>query len=190
MGSKPKQEDYKPSEAEKAEARVAAEKASHFNKNYAGLNVSELQDSFSDDISNLARGRGNADVMQGLTSNLNYGQTQNAGDYAANLSGAYQGTLGKASAGALDVQNKRGAAGVGVAQGQSATSANTSSLLTNIGTNRVLEKAKNKQMLKNARSAALGKIAMSGVDQGISQFGSAGAQETFSKFKDGLKEYS
>lgn len=184
MGSKPKKEEYKASEAEKTEARVAGQKARHFRDNYAPLNAMELRDSMSSDVLNLARGRGNADTMQALTSGLNYGQTQNAGDYVADLSGAYQSTLGNASAGAMDVQNKRGAAAVGAAQGQSATTANASSLLTNIGNNRVLEKAKNKQMLRNARTNAAMKIGGAALDKGM------GDNETWAKFKDAYKEYS
>jgi hypothetical protein len=182
MGSKPKKEEYKPSEAEKNESRIAAAKASHFNKNYAPLNEMELKDSLSDDISNLARGRGNADVMQGLTSNLNYGQTQQAGDYVEGLSSAYQGTLGKASSGALDIQNKRGTAAIGSAQGQSATSADAMSTLTNIGTNRTLADAKNKQMLKNARLSAAMKVGGAALDKGMGD-----KNESWNKFKDYYK---
>ena len=181
MGSKPKKEEYKASEAEKTESRIAAAKASHFNKNYAPLNEMELKDSLSDDISNLARGRGNADVMQGLTSNLNYGQTQQAGDYVEGLSSAYQGTLGKASSGALDIQNKRGTAAIGSAQGQSATSADAMSTLTNIGTNRTLADAKNKQMLKNARLSAAMKVGGAALDKGM------GDNKNWAKFKDYYK---
>ena len=50
MSSKPKAQDYKASEAEKTEAKVAAQKAMFFNKNYAPLNVMELRDSLSNDI--------------------------------------------------------------------------------------------------------------------------------------------
>ena len=55
---RPKQQDYKASEAEKTEARIAAQKAEFFNKNYAPLNAAELRDSMTDDIKNLARARG------------------------------------------------------------------------------------------------------------------------------------
>ena len=158
MASKPKKQDYKPSAAEQAEARISAERAEFFNQNYAHLIAMELRASLTDDIKNLARGRGNADVMQGLTSNPNYQMTQQAGDYAKDLSGAFQSTLGQATAGAKDIQNKRAAAAVGSAQGQSAASANSMSLLTNIGTNRVLDKAKNKLLTKQAKLDAGMKI--------------------------------
>lgn len=167
MGSKPKKQDYKASAAEQAESKIAAQKAEFFNKHYAQLNANELRDSLTGDIKNLARGRGNADVMQGLTSKPSYAATQDAGGVARDLSGAYQSTLGQAGAGALDVQNKRGAAAVGSAQGQSADSAGAMSLLTNIGTNRVLDKAKNNELLRQSR-----------LDAGLKIAGAAG-QKTF-----------
>lgn len=172
MSSSPDQQDYEASEAEKTEAKVGAEKAQHFNANYAPLNVAELKDSMSDDIRTMARARGNADVMQGLTSGMTYNRTQNAGDYASSLSNAYQGTMGQATASALDIQNKRGTAGVGVAQGQSAQSAKAGSLLTDLGTNRTLDAAKNKLLVENARLQAAGKLV-------------SGALEGASKDKDG-----
>jgi hypothetical protein len=164
MSSSPDPQEYEATEAEKTEARVGAEKAQHFNANYAPLNVDELNDSMSDDVKNLARGRGNADVMQGLTSGLTYARTQNAGDYASTLSNAYQGTLGQATTAALDIQNKRGAAGVGVAQGQTAQSAKAGSVLTDLGTNRTLDRAKNKLLVDNAKLQAAGKLVSGALD--------------------------
>jgi len=169
MGSKPKQSDYKASEAEKTEARVGAQKAEFFNQTYQPLNVAELKDSLTDDIKNIARRRSNADVMQGLTANPNYSQTQNAGQVAADLSGAYQGQLGKAGAGALQIQNTRGAAAVGVAQGQSADAGSALSTLTNIGTSRALTRAKNNELMRQARLDAGMKIAGAAADK---KFGS------------------
>ena len=169
MGSKPKQSDYKASEAEKTEARVGAQKAEFFNQTYQPLNVAELKDSLTDDIKNIARRRGNADVMQGLTAKPNFRQTQNAGQVAADLSGAYQGQLGKAGAGALQIQNTRGAAAIGVAQGQSADSGSALSTLTNIGTSRALTRAKNNELMRQARLDAGLKIAGAAADK---KFGS------------------
>lgn len=186
MGSKPKQKDYKASAAEQTESRIAAEKAEFFNANYNPLNVAELKDSLTDDIKNLARGRGNADTMQALTSNPSYAATQDAGGVASDLSGGYQATLGGATSGALDIQNKRATAAVGAAQGQAATSASAQSLLTGIGTNRTLEKAKNNELLRGAKLDAAMKIA-SGAADGYS------AKNPNSKFATGwnkLKDYS
>ena len=185
MGSKPKKQDYKASAAEQTESRIAADKAEFFNQNYAPLNAMELRDSLTDDIKNLARGRGNADVMQGLTSTPSYAATQDAGGVARDLSGAYQSTLGQATGGALDVQNKRSTAAVGSAQGQSAASADAMSLLTNIGTNRVLEKAKNNELLRGARFDAGMKVAGAGMDKAFG--GKGGAWDKFFEAYDKYK---
>lgn len=186
MGSKPKK--TRASAAEKMEAKVAAQKAEFFAQNYAPLNVAELKDSLSDDISNLARGRGNADVMQGLTSTPTYAATQNAGDVVADLTGAYQSTLGGATSGALDIQNKRGSAAVGSAQGQSAATAQASSLLTNIGTNRALDKAKNKQLLRQAKIDAVMKVAGAAGDK---KFGAKPGEKptAWDKMREGIEKY-
>lgn len=186
MSSSPDPQEYEASEAEKMEAKIGAQKAQHFNANYAPLNVDELKDSMSDDIKNLARGRGNADVMQGLTSGLTYARTQNAGDYASNLSNAYQGTLGQATTAALDIQNKRGAAGVGVAQGQTAQSAKAGSVLTDLGTNRTLDRAKNKLLVDNAKLQAAGKLVSGALD---GKYGEGGSNESefYMNFKDAYK---
>ena len=184
MGSKPKKSEYKASEAEKTEARVAAQKAEFFNENYAPLNVEELKDSLSDDIKTLARGRGNADVMQSLTSTPSYAATQDAGGVARDLSGAYQATLGDTTAKALDIQNKRGTAAVGSSQGQSAASASAQSLLTGIGTNRTLDKAKNNELLRGAKFDAAVKIASAGADKMLPKNGK------WAQFKNAYKEYS
>ena len=186
MGSKPKQSDYEASEAEKTEARVGAQKAEFFNQTYQPLNVAELKDSLTDDIKNIARRRGNADVMQGLTSKLNYGQTQKAGQVAADLSGAYQGQLGKAGEGALKIQNTRGSAAVGVAQGQSADAGSALSTLTNIGTSRALTRAKNNELMRQARLDAGMKIAGAAADK---KFGS-GNENNPNKWDDFRNAYN
>ena len=186
MGSKPKQSDYKASEAEKTEARVGAQKAEFFNQTYQPLNVAELKDSLTDDIKNIARRRSNADVMQGLTAKPNYSQTQNAGQVAADLSGAYQGQLGKAGAGALQIQNTRGSAAVGVAQGQSADAGSALSTLTNIGTSRALTRAKNNELMRQARLDAGMKIAGAAADK---KFGS-GKENEPNKWDDFRNAYN
>ena len=188
MGSKPKEKDYKPSAAEQTESKIAAQKSEFFNANYNPLNVAELKDSLTDDIKNLARGRGNADTMQALTSNPSYAATQDAGGVASDLSGAYQATLGGATSGALDIQNKRATAAVGAAQGQTASSASAQSLLTGIGTNRTLEKAKNNELLRGAKFDAAMKIAGAGGDK---LFGAKPGADptTWDKMREAAEKY-
>ena len=159
MGSKPKQSDYKASPAEIESAKVGAEKAEFFERNYQPLNVAELKDSLSDDVTNLARGRANADVMQALTSAPTYQRAQNAGQFSQDFAQAYQGQLGKATAGAETLRNNRAAAAVGVAQGQSASSGTARSALASIGTSRQLDRAKNNALVKAAKIDAGMRIA-------------------------------
>mgnify|MGYP006129408355 FL=1 len=188
MGSKPKKQDYKASAAEQSEARIGAQKAEFFFENYAPLNAAELNNSLSDDIKNLALGRGNADVMQGLTSKPTYAATQDAGGVASDLSGAYQATLGGATAGALDIQNKRGAAAVGASQKQSAVSASAGSLLTDIGTNRALDKAKNNELLRGAKLDAAMKVAGAGMDKMFP--GTDKKPSLWKQYREAYKEHS
>ena len=123
--------------------------------------------------------------MQTLTSKPTYAATQDAGGVASDLSGAYQATLGGAAAGALDIQNQRGAAAVASAQGQSATSASAGGLLTDIGTNRALDKAKNNELLRAAKLDAAMKVATAGADK-YAEVSSKG--NTDSKFAKGWKK--
>ena len=165
MSSKPKKSEYKASAAERTEARISAQKAEFFNANYQPLNVAELKDSLTDDIKNIARGRGNADTMQALTSKTSYADTQAGGEVAASLSSGYQGQMGRATSAAKDIQNKRSASAIGVAQGQSADASKAQSALTQIGTGRQLDNAKNKQLLREARQSAGMKVAGAGAEK-------------------------
>ena len=163
MGSKPKKSDYEASPAEIQTANIGAQKAEFFERNYQPLNVAELKDALSDDVTNLARSRANADVMQSLTSAPTFRQTQNAGQFSRDFSQAYQGQLGKATAGAETLQNQRAAAAVGVAQGQSAVSGTARSALADIGTSRQLDRARNNALVRAAK-----------VDAGLRIAGAAG----------------
>lgn len=187
MGSKPKKSDFKASPAEQQQARVAAEKADFFDRVYQPLNVAELKDSLTEDITNLARGRANADVMQALTAQPTYRQTQNAGGFASDFSKAYQGQLGKATAGAEQLQNERAAAAVGVAQGQSAASGTARSALANIGTSRQLDRARNNALVQAAKVDAGMRIAGAAADK---KFGAADgeAPNDWDRMRSALKK--
>ena len=107
---------------------------------------------------------------------------------AADLSGAYQGQLGKAGAGALEIQNTRAGAAVGVAQGQSADSGSALSKLTNIGVSRGLNKAKNNELLRQARLDAGMKVAGAGADKLAAVFKGGKYKGAWKEFRDAYKE--
>jgi|TARA_B110000444_G_scaffold260900_1_gene309833 hypothetical protein len=195
MCGKPKKSDYKASKAEQMESKVAGQKAEFFNKNYQPLNVAELKDALSEDITNIARGRANAETMQGLTSNMSYQGTQNAGNLGSDLARSYQSELGGATAGAEKLQNMRLSGAVGTAQGQQADSSRAMSALTNIGTSEVLNKAKNNELLRAARFSAGMKVAGAGFDK---KFGAkrdkdgkpTGEPTAWDGFRDAVRAYS
>lgn len=159
MGSKPKKSDYKPSKAEQMSAEVAAKRAQRFRSVYAPLNLQQLKDDLSDDIKNISRGRGNADVMQGLTSAPSYAGTQSLGESVSDLTQAYQGQLGAATAAAENLQNKRVAGGIGISQGQQADASQARTALANIGNSEVLASAKRNALTRAAKLNAAAKIA-------------------------------
>ena len=75
MGSKPKQQDYEASEAEKASASVAMAEYQYFKQRYDPLLRQMRDKSMSEDIGSTLRGRANADTMQALTSQPSYQAT-------------------------------------------------------------------------------------------------------------------
>ena len=72
MSSKPKQQDYQASEAEKTQASVAKAEKDYFNQTYAPL-LREMRDkASSEDLGSVARGVAGADTMQALTGRANF----------------------------------------------------------------------------------------------------------------------
>ena len=64
MGSKPKKQDYEPSDAERASASVAMAEYQYFKDKYDPLLQQARDESMSDDSVSKLRGRTNADTMQ------------------------------------------------------------------------------------------------------------------------------
>lgn len=185
MGSKPKKPP--PSKAEMASAQVAAKKAQHFDTHYNPLNLAELRDAQSDDITNIARGRSSADLMQQMTAQPSYAMTQRGGEVASDMLQASLGQLGKATSSAEAMRNKRLAGGIGVAQGQSADNSKAMSLLGNLGTSKAVQKLRDKQLVDSAKWGAAAKMA--GV-AGDLKFGSGDPKNpsAWDKMREGLKE--
>lgn len=185
MGSKPKKPP--PSQAEMASAEVAAKKAEHFDKNYNPLNLAELRDAQSDDITNIARGRSSADLMQQMTAQPSYAMTQRGGEVASDMIQARLGQLGKATSSAEAMRNKRLAGGIGVAQGQSADNSKAMSLLGNLGTSKALQDFRNKQLVDSAKWGAAAKISGVAGDKVLGS-GDPNQPNWWDKMREGLKE--
>ena len=67
MGSKPKPQDYKPSETEKTQAAIAAEEQRYFEQTYQPLFIKQMQRAAERKLAPTFRGRAQADTMQALT---------------------------------------------------------------------------------------------------------------------------
>lgn len=166
MGSKPKQQDYKPSEAEKASASVAMAEYQNFKKKYDPL-LQEMRDkSRTEDVTTTLRGRANADTMQALTSQPSYQATQ-SNTSAGDMAQAYQGQLGIANTSGKDIQNKMQTSVLGTARGQAADAQTGMAQASRLGTSQALTRAKANQDVAQAKMNAATKIGTAVVGEGL-----------------------
>jgi len=163
MGSKPKKQDYKATEAEKASASVAKANYDFFKQNYAPL-LREMRDqSQSDDNRRALRGRASADTMQALTAQPTYQQTQNISG-AGEMSQALGGQLGIADASAKKIQNTMATNVLGTARGQAADAQSGMAQASRLATSEALNRARNNQLVRGARNSAIAEVAAAGLD--------------------------
>ena len=158
MGSKPKQQDYEASDAEKASASVAMAEYRYFKDNYDPLLQKMRDKSMKEDPGVTLRGRANADTMQALTSQPTYQQTQNT-DATGDMAQAYQGQLGQANTAAKSVQNQMRTNVLGTARGQAADAQTGMAQASRLGTSQALARAQAKQQVASAKFNAAGQLA-------------------------------
>ena len=187
MGSKPKQQDYEASDAEKASASVAMEEYNYFKQNYDPLLGKMRDQSMTEDVSTGLRGRFNADTMQALTTQPTYAQTQSTtatGDTAQ----AIQGQLGLANTRATDVQNRMRTNVLGTARGQQADSATGMAQASRLATSEALERARANQQVATAKTDAVGRLAGAALTAGnrAGAFGKGDTSKFISAFTEGL----
>ena len=158
MGSKPKKQEYEASAAEKASASVAMAEYKKFKQKYDPL-LQEMRDkSMNEDPSTTLRGRANADTMQALTATPNYSLTQET-NVPSEMSRALGGQLQVANVSGKDIENKMQTNVLGTARGQAADAQTGMAQASRLGTSQALARAKAKQDVRSARSAALGQVA-------------------------------
>tara|TARA_X000001388_G_C2232255_1_gene123680 strand:+ start:484 stop:1011 length:528 start_codon:yes stop_codon:yes gene_type:complete len=119
MGSKPKAQDYKPSEVEKVQAAIAKADQDYFQKTYNPLILQMRDQAKSRDTESILRGRAQADSMQALTSDLNINNVRSI-DTAANLAGGAISNILDANVQAGKVKTKESTNVLGIARGQQA----------------------------------------------------------------------
>lgn len=184
MGSKPKQQDYQASEGEKASASVAMAEYTYFKQKYDPLLQKMRDDSLGTNDDKTLRGRANADTMQALTS-APMAQQAMSGQGSEDLAQAYQGQLGIADKSAEDIRNKKQMNVLGTARGQASDAQSGMAQAANLATSEALERAKNKQLVSQAKMTAIGQVAGATLAQGMANRETTGKRDTGKVGEDG-----
>ena len=174
MGSKPKKQDYKPSEAEKASASVAMAEYQYFKQKYDPLLQQMRDKSLTEDVQSSLRGRANADTMQALTSQPSYQQTQ-SNTLAGDMAQAYQGQLGVANVAAKDIQNKMQTNVLGTARGQAADAQTGMAQASRLSTSEALTRARANQEVAQAKLNAATQMGTAFVGEGLKNIEGGGS---------------
>tara|TARA_R100001443_G_scaffold113563_1_gene128492 strand:- start:2107 stop:2715 length:609 start_codon:yes stop_codon:yes gene_type:complete len=170
MSSKPKAQDYKPSEAERTQASVAKAEKDYFNQTYAPL-LREMRDKASgEDLGSVARGVAGADTMQTLTGRPTLSGARSV-DESADLASAAVGQMAAASAQGLAAQRQQQTGVLGTARGQAGEAMSGLAQASRIQNTKDLQAARAKQQVRNAQTAAAVKIGTTLGKQGFENLG-------------------
>ncbi len=165
MSSKPKQQDYQASEAEKTQASVAKAEKDYFNQTYAPL-LREMRDkASSEDLGSVARGVAGADTMQALTGRPTLSGARSV-DESADLASAAVGQMAAASAQGLAAQRQQQTGVLGTARGQAGEAMSGLAQASRIQNTKDLQAAKAKQQVREAQTAAAVKVGTTLFKQG------------------------
>lgn len=154
MGSKPKQQEYQPSETEKTQAAIAKADADYFAKTYDPLLVEMRDKAAKEDVGATLRGRANADTYQALTGEgADIGVAEDVGT-AANLAVGATGQILDANKAAKNVKVTEQVGVLGTARGQAANAGDALAQASKLARSEGLAKAKAKQTVRSARRKA------------------------------------
>jgi hypothetical protein len=177
MSSKPKKQDYKPSEGEKASASVAMAEYNYFKQKYDPLLQKMRDESLTERVDKTLRGRANADTMQTLTSGP-MAKMALDGQGADDLAKAYQGQLGLADKKAEAIRNKAQTNVLGTARGQASDAQSGMAQAASLDTSQALTRAKNKQLVSQAKMTAVGQVAGAALMKGMQNKATTGQKDT------------
>lgn len=163
----PKKSDYEATEGEKMNAAVAVAEQKRFKELYDPLMLQMRDESLTQNFSEIARGKANADTMQQLTgAPTQYRNTQNVGR-AGDLGAALGGQLQQANVQAKQAQNQTQSGVLATARGQQETTAQALKNIGQIENSAALDKAKANQQVATAKFNAGAQLAGSFVLQGL-----------------------
>ena len=174
MGSKPKRQDYEPTESDKASASTALAEYTFFKQNYDPL-LQQMRDKARQNVDarRRLRNRGNADTMQALTGETSLAGSQRV-DAAPAMAQAIQGQLGQATSRAEGIQNKLASNVLGVAAKQGADAQTGMSQAARLDTSQALARAKAKQDVATAKLSAGTQLAGSVIGSGFANMRTTG----------------
>lgn len=172
MGSKPKAEEYKPSETEKTQAAIAAEEQRYFENTYQPLFLKQMQRAAERNLAPTFRGRAQADTMQALTGlGPKLGVVSGVSDAADRAMGAVSNIASSTTQAAKASQgDQMNALSQSLGLGSAASSGLASA--SRQAASRGLAEAQAQQQVRMARNNAMFQAAKAGLSMGMGNLAS------------------
>ena len=159
MGSKPKKQDYAPSELEQTNAAVAAAEKRYFKEHYQPLLTQMRDESLREgDQQRILKDRAQADTMQTLTGMRPSLAATQAVDYQSDLASAALGQQMQASRTAKDISTTMQTGVLGTARGQAADAQSGLAAASRLKTSRELAETQAKFKARLARGDMFARI--------------------------------
>jgi len=184
--SKPKQEDYAPSELEKAQAAIASEEQRHFEQTYQPLLEEQRDLAAKEQLAPTLKGRAQADTMQALTGDSDLSLSQGLGQSGNIALGAISNQLA-ADTDALNAATENQLNVLGTASGQRMTAGDALANAARLKQSEGLSKAQAKQTVRLARTNALFNMGKNLVSMGTANLAS-GSGSPFKRQVSGFNE--
>jgi len=170
--SGPKKSEYKATEAEKIQAKVAKAEKDYFNEKYSPL-LREMRDlSLKENYGGFAAGRAQADTMQTLTK-PSLAATK-AVDTSAELASAAGAQQIMAQGKGLAAKRQRQVGVLATARGQQADATTGLASVAKLEASDRLQSAQRKQMMREAQQGAALEIGGTLFSQGMANIGNDG----------------
>ena len=173
MGGGPSRSDYKPSQAEVDQERIAKADAAYFQSTYDPLLLEMRDKAASERVAPTLRGRAQADTMQQLTGRSSLALVQGI-DQSANIASGAMSQMLSANVAAKDVKTQMQTGVLGVARGQAADAGDALAQASRLARSEGLAKASAKQQVRLARRQAVFDISKAGFGKLMQNKGETG----------------
>lgn len=171
--SKPKAQDYAPSELEKAQAAIASEEQRYFENTYQPLLERQRDIAAKEKFAPTLKGRAQADTMQALTGQSDLALSQGLGQSGNIALGAIGNQLA-ANTDAANASAENQLNVLGTATGQRMTAGDALANAARLKQSENLSKAQAKQTVRLARNQALFNVAKNVASMGAGNVASGG----------------